>query len=80
MVLDRFSLFTLVSTCYPSVFVNQPVNDDNQLMPDKLQKPFLIFDADDKLSERCCVLQFPVGHLKATNSSQTVNLVCVSKL
>ena len=49
-------------------------------MPDKLQKPFLIFDADDKLSERCCVLQFPVGHLKATNSSQTVNLVCVWKL
>ena len=81
MVLDCFSSFlTLVSTCCPSICVNEPVKDDNQLMLDKLQKLLVMFDADHKLSERCSVLQFQVGNLKITKSSQTVNLVSVSKL
>ena len=44
----------------------------------KFKKPLVIFDADDKLSERCSLLQPPGNNLKVTKSR--VNLATVLKL
>lgn len=47
------------------------VNDRYILMLDNLQEHLVIFDADDKLSEGCSLLQSQIDNLKTRNLSQT---------